>query len=197
MNPDLKKLLESNKAWAEQIKQEHPDFFKQLENQQKPEYLWIGCSDSRVPATEIVGMMPGEIFVHRNVANVVSHHDINAQAVIEFAVNVLKVKHIIVCGHYGCGGVQAALKGGTTGAVDNWLENIRQVHIQHKDEIDNIQAEPAKVSRLCELNVLTQVSNLKRLNVIKEALSRGQNLSIHGIIYSVSDGLLKELTTTS
>jgi len=190
----LKKLFDSNRAWADHIKTEDPDFFVKLSKQQSPEYLWIGCSDSRVPATEIVDLMPGEMFVHRNVANVVVHTDLNCLSVIQFAVEVLKVQHIIVCGHYGCGGVQAALANKKLGLINNWLRHVQDVIDKHQALLANIQDETLRADKLCELNVIEQVSNVCQTTIVQGAWESGQELSVHGWIYSISDGLLRDLS---
>jgi len=189
----LKHLFESNRAWAEKIKERDPDFFNKLSRQQRPEYLWIGCSDSRVPANEIVNLLPGEIFVHRNIANVVVHTDLNCLSVIQYAVDVLKVKHIIVCGHYGCGGVKAALEGESHGLIDNWLGHIKDVYRYHQIMVDKAEDEEEKVDLLCELNVIEQVVNVAQTTIAQNAWRAGQELSIHGWIYSIEDGILKDL----
>lgn len=191
MHPD--ELLKNNVAWSEGIKAEDPDFFPTLARQQSPEYLWIGCSDSRVPANQIVGMMPGELFVHRNIANVVVHTDINCLSVMNFAIDVLGVKHIIVCGHYGCGGVKAAMEKNQFGIIDNWLRNIRDVYFNRQEAFADLQDPVARVDRLCELNVIQQVANVSHTNLVQNAWRRGQELAIHGWIYSINDGLLKKL----
>ncbi len=192
----LKELLDNNRKWVERMEAEHPGFFRKLARQQKPEYLWIGCADSRVPANEIVGMMPGELFVHRNVANLVLHTDFNCLSVLEFAVEVLKVRHIIVCGHYGCGGVTAALSPHRHGLIDNWLRHIRDVYRQHAGEVDAQAGEQARIDRLCELNVMQQVRNVVHTTIVQAAWDRGQRLAVHGWIYSVADGLLRDLQVT-
>ncbi|MEO6725610.1 MAG: carbonate dehydratase [Blastocatellia bacterium] len=189
----LKQLFENNRAWSQEMKARQPDFFEQLERQQSPEYLWIGCSDSRLPPNEITGLMPGELFVHRNVANVVVHTDFNCLSVIEFAVEVLKVKHIIVCGHYGCGGVQAALRNLELGLIDNWLRHVRDVYIEHEAQLLRILEEPQRWDRLCELNVVKQVHNVCNTTVVQSAWKRGQQLAIHGWVYDLHDGLLRDL----
>ncbi len=190
--PDLTHLLEQNRAWAERAVAQTPDFFKRLVGQQTPKYLWIGCADSRVPANQIVGLDPGELFVHRNVANVVVHTDLNCLSVVQFAVDVLKVEDIIVCGHYGCGGVEAALKSKRLGLIDNWLRHIQDVHTKHRAEIDALSG-GAQLGRLCELNVGEQVVNLSRTTVVQDAWARGQKLSVHGWVYSLEDGLIRDL----
>jgi carbonic anhydrase len=188
----LERLLEGNKEWAEKINQENPEFFANLSKQQTPEYLWIGCSDSRVPANQIVGLMPGEVFVHRNVANQVIHSDLNCLSVVQFAVEVLKVKHIIVCGHYGCGGVHAAFQNQRHGLVDNWLSHVKDVHYKHFDEL-KVMDEGAAQDRLCELNVKEQVRNLARTTVIRDAWQNGQELVLHGFVYGLHNGLINDL----
>ena len=189
----MKDLMAQNKAWADKQKEIDPEFFHRLSEQQHPDYLWIGCSDSRVPANQVVGLDPGELFVHRNIANVVLHTDFNCLSVLQYAVDVLKVRHIIVCGHYGCGGVAAALGSTEYGLVDNWLRHIKDIYEQHKDEVDGLRFEQQRVNRLCELNVMEQVNNLAKTKIVQHAWDRGQELAIHGVIYSIADGLLKEL----
>ena len=189
----LKQLFDQNKKWAEKVKDVDPDFFRQLAVQQNPEYLWIGCADSRVPANQIVDMPPGSIFVHRNVANIVSHTDLNCLSVIQFGVEVLKIKHIIVCGHYGCGGIRAAWEDKENGLIDNWLSNIKDIHRFHRTEIDGLQREEDKVNRLCELSVIEQVINVSRTTVVQKAWASKQDLAVHGWIYSIEDGILKDL----
>ncbi len=195
----LKNLFDSNRKWAEKIRKEDPDFFLNLSKQQSPEYLWVGCSDSRVPANEIIGKLPGEVFVHRNIANLVIHTDLNCLSVIQYAVEVLKVKHIIVCGHYGCGGVQAALENKALGLIDNWIRNIKDLYRSHQAEIDSLQNEKDKINLLCELNVVEQVANICHTAIVQNAWNSGQELSVHGWIYSIEDGILKDLNvcTTS
>lgn len=189
----LSRLFKNNKAWAESIKAQTPDFFEKLIHQQKPEYLWIGCSDSRVPANEIVNLLPGELFVHRNVANVVAHTDLNCLSVIQFAVDVLQVKHIIVCGHYGCGGVNAAYKNERYGLVDNWLMHIRDIHKKYNDLMDNLDNEKDKKDFLSELNVIEQALNVCQTTIVQDAWKDGKNLTVHGWIYGLHDGLLNDL----
>jgi len=191
LNPD--DLLKNNAKWAAEINAEDPNFFPQLAKQQAPDFLWIGCADSRVPANEIVGLLPGELFVHRNVANVVMHTDINCLSVLNFAIDVLQVEHVIVCGHYGCGGVKAALEHNQLGISDYWLRNIRDVYFNRLDAFNDIDDPNEKVDRLCELNVVQQVANVSHTNVVQNAWRRGQPLSIHGWIYAIHDGLLKKL----
>ena len=189
----LKNLFDNNKLWARNIKQDDPDFFLKLSEQQAPEYLWIGCSDSRVPANEIVGMLPGELFVHRNVANLVYLDDPNCLSVIQYAVDVLKVKHIIVCGHYGCGGVKAAMGSETKGLIDEWLRGVRNVYQENLDKIDRLDSPVDQLDTMCELNVLQQVMNTSHTDVVKEAWERGQELTLHGWIYNINDGILRDL----
>ena len=188
-------LLENNRAWSERIRAREPDFFTQLAQQQNPEFLWIGCSDSRVPANQIVGLLPGEVFVHRNVANVVVHTDLNCLSVLQFAVEVINVKHVLVVGHYGCGGVQAALEQRRLGLIDNWLRHIQDVRLKHFALIERTPA-AQRHDRLCELNVIEQVVNVCQTTVVQEAWARGQNLSVHGWVYSLADGLIRDLGIT-
>jgi carbonic anhydrase len=189
----LKHLFDNNKTWAAAIKKADPDFFSKLASQQRPEYLWIGCADSRVPANEIVNMLPGEIFVHRNIANLVVHTDLNCLSVIQYAVDVLKVKHIIVCGHYDCGGISAALENSEHGLIDNWLRHIKDVYRFHQKMIDALPTEKERLDRLCELNVMEQVANVCHTTMVQNAWNSGQSLAVHGWIYRVSDGILKDL----
>ena len=191
----LRHLFEQNKAWSENIRLQDPDFFLKLSHQQSPSYLWIGCSDSRVPANQIVGMLPGELFVHRNVANLVVHTDLNCLSAIQFAVDVLKVKHIIVCGHYGCGGIRAALRDERLGLVDNWLRHVRDVQQKHEVHLAGICEEDQRWDSLCELNVIEQVVNVCQTTVVQDSWQRGQDLAVHGWIYKVDDGLLRDLNT--
>ena len=191
----LKHLLDNNRTWAERIRAQDPGFFAKLARQQSPEYLWIGCSDSRVPANEIVGLDPGELFVHRNVGNVVVHTDLNCLSVLQYAVDVLKVSHVIVTGHYGCGGVQAALEHRKLGLIDNWLRHIQDVYKQHQAAVDALDAK-ARVDRLCELNVIQQARNVCETTIAQDAWARGQTLSVHAWIYALKDGLLRDLTFT-
>jgi len=188
----LKKLLDANRKWSEGVREKNPGFFRRLSRQQSPKYLWVGCSDSRVPANQVVGMEPGEIFVHRNVANVVGHTDLNFLSVLQYAVEVLKVRHVIVCGHYGCGGVGAALQNARHGLIDNWLRHIRDVRDRHADELERLP-ESKRHDRLCELNVLSQVVNVCQTTVMEDAWDRGQSVTVHGWIYGLSDGLLRDL----
>ena len=190
---NLPQIFKNNRLWASEITRVNPDFFRNLKNQQTPEYLWIGCSDSRVPANDIVGLLPGELFVHRNIANLVIHTDMNCLAVLQYAVELLKVKHIIVCGHYGCGGVKAAMEDQPHGLVDNWLRNIRDTWRRNRDELEMIPDQSGKANRLCELNVCDQVINVGNTTIIQDAWRRGQQTTIHGWIYDIADGLLKDL----
>jgi carbonic anhydrase len=192
----LKQLFANNRAWAAQITQRDPEFFATLSRQQAPKYLWIGCSDSRVPANEIVGLLPGELFVHRNVANLVVHTDLNCLAVMQFAVEVLKVKHVIVCGHYGCGGIKAALRGDRLGLIDNWLRHVQDVRQKHNAHLSMISDASKRSDKLCELNVVEQVSNVCQTTIVQDAWTRGQQLAIHGWIYAIHDGLLRDLNIT-
>ncbi len=192
MGDDPEQLLVNNRAWATRIESEDPGFFRRLSAQQSPQYLWIGCSDSRVPANQIIGLPPGEIFVHRNVANVILHTDMNCLSVVEFAVKVIKIRHIIVCGHYGCGGVEAAMKGQKTGLVDHWLRGIRDLYEMHQQELDELE-ESAALARLCELNVLRQLRSLCQTSILRDVWDEGQHLTVHGWIYSIEDGLLHDL----
>jgi carbonic anhydrase len=189
----LKKLFERNRAWAEEIRAREPEFFRELARKQTPEYLWIGCSDSRVPSTQLVDLSPGEMFVHRNVANVVVHTDLNCLSVMQYAVEVLHVRHIIVCGHYGCGGVQAALEGARFGLIDNWLRHVQDVVEKHAAALAQAPDDAARVRLLCELNVREQVLNVCRTTVVQDAWERGQELSVHGWVYALEDGLLRDL----
>jgi carbonic anhydrase len=189
----LKKLFERNRAWAAEISAREPEFFRTLARQQTPEYLWIGCSDSRVPSTQLVGLSAGEMFVHRNVANLVVHTDLNCLSVMQYAVDVLKVRHIIVCGHYGCGGVQAALTGARFGLIDNWLRHVQDVAEKHAAALARMPDEGARLRLLCELNVREQVANVCRTTVVQAAWERGQQLFVHGWLYALEDGLLRDL----
>lgn len=192
----LEHLFEKNKAWAARILQQDPEFFVKLSRQQTPEYLWIGCSDSRVPANEIVGLLPGELFVHRNVANLVVHTDLNCLSVLQFAVDVLKVKHIIVCGHYGCSGVNAALRRHRIGLSDNWLRHVQDVRTKHEAALASVGDEKAEADRMCELNVIEQVANVCHTTIVRDAWERGQELAVHGWAYGLQDGLLRDLKVT-
>ena len=190
---DLKQLFENNRAWAEAMLQQDARFFARLAKQQRPKYLWIGCSDSRVPANQIVGLLPGEMFVHRNVANVVVHADLNCLSTIQFAVDVLKVRHIIVCGHYGCGGVLAALRDDKLGLIDNWLRHVQDVRGKHEVELAKLRSETGRHRRLCELNVIEQSANVERTTVLHDARKRKQRVDVHSWIYDIRDGLLRDL----
>ena len=189
----LQHLFDNNKVWAESVDRTQPGFFKKLSKQQAPEYLWIGCSDSRVPANEIVGLLPGDIFVHRNVGNIVVHSDLNCLSVLQYAVEILKVNHVIVCGHYGCGGVKAAMSNEKHGLIDNWLRNIKDIYQQNKKLIDTLESNQQQVDRLCELNVIGQVASVVHTTIVQDAWDRGQELAVHGWIYSIADGLLRDL----
>jgi carbonic anhydrase len=193
----LPHLFEKNRAWAASMRRDDPDFFAKLADQQSPEYLWIGCSDSRVPANQIVGLLPGDVFVHRNVANVVVHADLNCLSVLQFAVDVLKVKHVIVCGHYGCGGVAAALRRERHGLADNWLGHVQDVVEKHAAALARIGGEAERLARVCELNVIEQVVNVSRTTVVRDAWQRGQSLTLHAWIYGIHDGLLRDLALTA
>jgi carbonic anhydrase len=189
----LGELFANNRAWAEESVRNDPEFFTRLASQQAPQFLWIGCSDSRVPANQIVGLAPGEMFVHRNVANVVVHADLNCLSAIQFAVDVVGVRHIIVCGHYGCGGVLAALRDEKLGLVDNWLRHVQDVRAKHQAQLDALPTENDRHRRLCELNVIEQVMNVSRTTVVRDAWARGQSLAVHGWVYDLHDGLLRDL----
>ncbi len=193
---DINILLEKNKAWASKVKAEQPEFFEYLSAGQSPEYLWIGCADSRVPANEIIGAISGDIFVHRNIANMVIHTDINCLSVIQYAVDILKVKHIIVCGHYDCGGVKASMTDEEYGLIDNWLGHIKDVYRLHQEKIDALETEKEKQDLLCEVNVLEQVKNVCNSSILRKAWERGQDIKVHGFIYDVSDGVLKDLNVS-
>ena len=194
--PNLNHLFDSNRAWAGQISQQRPDFFRKLSQQQRPEYLWIGCADSRVPANEIVGLLPGELFVHRNVANLVVHTDLNCLSVIQFAVDILKVHHVIVTGHYGCSGIQATLRGDRLGLSDNWLRHVQDVRQKHQIRLSELQDEVQTCDHLCELNVIEQALNVCQTTVVREAWERGQDVTVHSWIYGIQDGLLRDLKFT-
>ncbi len=189
-------LFDNNRRWAQEIKAEDPMFFQKLARQQSPEYLWIGCADSRVPANEIVGLLPGELFVHRNVANLVIHTDLNCLSVIQFAVDVLKVKHVIVCGHYGCGGVAAATLNRPNGLIDNWLRHIKDLYHRNLSAFEECESHEERVDMLCELNVVEQVNSVCHTSIVQDAWKRGQSLSVHGWIYSIHDGILRDLGVT-
>ena len=192
----ITELFNNNQEWAEDVKRQAPDFFQDLSEQQSPDYLWIGCSDSRVPANQLLGMAPGEIFVHRNIANVVVHTDLNCLSVIQYAVEVLKVKHIIVCGHYGCGGVIASMDDEQRGLIDNWLRHIKDVYRLHAEKLDAIEDSCERANALCELNVIEQVANVANSSILRKAWDNNQDLTIHGLIYSLKDGLLKDLNVS-
>jgi carbonic anhydrase len=193
---DLRQLFDNNRDWSESLRRKRPGFFRQLAQQQSPEYLWIGCADSRVPANEIVGLLPGELFVHRNIANVVVHTDLNCLSVVQFAVDVLGVRHIIVCGHYGCSGVRAALRGDRVGLADNWLRHVQDVRARHEARLAPLASELARLNRLCELNVLDQVVNVCQTTIVGDAWAAGRPLAVHGWIYGLEDGLLQDLEAT-
>lgn len=189
----LSRLFENNRAWAASMVAQDPRFFANLAQQQAPEYLWIGCSDSRVPANQIIGLLPGDVFVHRNVANVVVHTDLNCLSVLQFAVDVLRVRHVIVCGHYGCGGVGAVLRGERHGLVDNWLGHVHDVALKHEAILGAVTDDAQRLARLCELNVIEQVVNVSQTTIVRDAWQRGQRLALHGWIYGVENGLLHDL----
>ena len=193
----IKELFDNNRDWASRVTRHDPEFFSRLSSQQAPRYLWIGCADSRVPANEIVGLAPGEMFVHRNIANVVVHADLNCLSVLQFAVDVLKVQHVIVCGHYGCGGVRAALRDDRLGLVDNWLRHVQDVRWKHQQELERISTEDERHHRLCELNVIEQVVNVSQTTIVRDAWARGQQLEVHGWIYDLRDGLLRDLKVST
>ncbi len=190
---EISELIRSNREWSERVRAEDPDFFKRLSRQQAPKYLWIGCSDSRVPANQITGLAPGEVFVHRNIANVVVHTDLNCLSVIQFAVDVLKVEHVLVVGHYGCGGVHAALTGQRVGLADNWLRHVTDVAEKHAGRLQDCALESLRHARLCELNVIEQVRNVCLTTIVQDAWARGQALSVHGWVYSLLDGRIREV----
>jgi carbonic anhydrase len=193
---NLTHLFEKNKNWADNIRRHDPEFFPNLARQQEPAYLWIGCADSRVPSNQIVGLLPGELFVHRNIANLVVHTDLNCLSVMHFAVEILKVRHIIVCGHYGCSGVQAALRGDRLGLSDNWLRHLQDVRDKHEARLEQAGGLGEASARLCEINVIEQVANVCQTSIIREAWERGQDLTVHGWIYGIKDGLLRDLNMT-
>lgn len=195
-NKSIQDLIENNRKWAQEISEKDPDFFPTLAKQQSPEYLWIGCSDSRVPANEIVGLLPGELFVHRNVANMVVHTDMNLLSVLQYAVDALKVKHVIVCGHYGCGGVKASMESQKLGLIDNWLLEIRDLYHSKRDMFNGLQSESDKVDLLCELNVMRQVQNVCNTTIVQDAWARGQRLAVHGWVYGLKDGKVNNLNVT-
>ena len=192
----LSHLFASNRAWSENIREQDPEFFSKLSRQQAPRYLWIGCSDSRVPANQIVGLLPGELFVHRNLANVVVHTDLNCLSVVQFAADVLRVEHIIVCGHYGCGGVRAVLCQERLGLADNWLRHVQDVRQKHESRLLALPELAQRLDRLCELNVIEQVLNVCHTSIVRDAWQRGQALAVHGWIYGLQDGLLRDLDAT-
>jgi len=192
----LDELFERNRAWARATVADDPDFFTRLAEQQSPEYVWIGCSDSRVPANQIVGLQPGDVFVHRNVANVVVHTDLNCLSVLQYAIEVLRVRHVIVCGHYGCGGVAAAFHGSRHGLIDNWLRHVADVADKHADELASLPEE-RRLDRLCELNVAEQVVNVCRTTIVEDAWAREQPLTVHGVVYGLEDGLLRDLRVST
>ena len=192
----IEDLLDMNKAWAKKVAQEQPELFTTLAQQQSPKYLWIGCSDSRVPANEIVGMLPGELFVHRNVANLVKHVDFNCQSVIQYAVEVLKVEHIIVCGHYGCGGIKVAMENTNAGISDYWLRSVKDNFLLHREELKEFHNEEACLNRMCEINVVEQVANLAHSKTVQTAWQKNQTLEIHGWIYGLNDGVIKNLNVS-
>ncbi|WP_111636707.1 carbonate dehydratase [Marinomonas shanghaiensis] len=196
MSSHLDELFNKNREWAAKVTAEDPEFFSTLSKQQKPEYLWIGCADSRVPANQIVDLLPGEVFVHRNIANVVVHTDLNCLSVIQFAVDVLKVKHIMVVGHYGCGGIKAAMGTEEHGMIDNWLRHIKDVYRLHREELDGIENEHARFDRMCELNVVEQVANVCQSSIVQNAWKIGQELHVHGWCYSIEDGHITDLKRT-
>jgi carbonic anhydrase len=191
----LERLFENNRRWADGIRAQDPDFFAKLQRQQAPEYLWIGCADSRVPANQIVDLLPGELFVHRNVANLVVHTDLNCLSVLQFAIDVLKVRHVIVCGHYGCGGVGAALRGDRLGLSDNWLRHVQDVARKHEGILRLVAAEHRN-DRLCELNVIEQVGNVCETTIVRDAWERGQEIAVHGWVYGLADGLIHDMRVT-
>ena len=191
---DLQALFDNNRRWVRERLENDPDYFERLSGIQSPKYLWIGCSDSRVPANQITNLMPGEVFVHRNIANLVIHTDMNALSVIQYAVEALKIENIIVCGHYGCGGVKAAYENHQFGLLDNWLRNIKDVYHSHRDELNSIVKPEHQLDRLCELNVMEQVSNVCRTTIVQNAWAKGQKLAVHGLIYDLSNGLLQDLS---
>jgi carbonic anhydrase len=190
---EIEAVINQNREWSAKMTETEPDYFQRLAEQQAPDFLWIGCSDSRVPANQIVGMLPGELFVHRNVANLVYPSDLNCLSVIEYAVDVLQVRHIIVCGHYGCGGIRAALDNQVHGLIDNWLTRIKDIYARNSKEIDGLDNEEKRVNRMCELNVIDQVKSVTHTTIVQEAWARGQELAVHGWVYGLEDGLVKDL----
>lgn len=197
MSQRIEQLIKNNQAWAKQFEENNPGIFNKLAKQQNPDYLWVGCSDSRVPANTIVGLQPGEVFVHRNIANIVNHSDLNILSVLEYAVKVLKVKDIILCGHYGCGGIKAALEPNEHGLVDNWLRSIKDIYRSNRERFDDIADEVEELDLLCELNVVQQVKNICHTPIVQQAWLNQQTLSVHGVIYSIENGLLKDLDVTT
>lgn len=195
--PGIEQLFEQNREWSKEMTRDDPEYFYNLAKLQKPRYLWIGCSDSRVPANQIVGLKPGEVFVHRNIANLVVHTDLNCLSVIEYAVAVLGVTDVIVCGHYGCGGVEAALGQRSVGLIDNWLRHLRDLRDKHADDLAAIVGEENRMARMCELNVVEQVKNVASTSIVQAAWAEGRGLSVHGLIYGLEDGLLKDLHTVA
>jgi carbonic anhydrase len=195
MHP-LQGLFDNNRTWSQRTRRSDPEFFARLSRQQSPRFLWIGCADSRVPANEIVGLLPGELFVHRNLANVVVHTDLNCLSVMQFAIDVLKVEHIIVCGHYGCSGVGAALENRRVGLADNWLHHVQDVHHKHQARVTALEDSARRLNHLCELNVIEQVANVCQTTIVDDAWKRGQPLSVHGWVYGLEDGLVRDLLTT-
>jgi carbonic anhydrase len=189
----LRHLIDNNRKWAAAATGEDPEFFSRLVHQQSPEYLWIGCADSRVPANEIVGLLPGELFVHRNVANIVMHTDINCLSVLQYAVDILKVKHVIVCGHYGCGGVQAALDDRPLGLIDNWIKDVKRIYRHHRSRVDAVVDPKERLDLMCELNVREQTRKVYQTTIVQQALALGQQITVHGWIYGISNGHLKDL----
>ena len=192
----LSHLIENNRAWSARQRKSDPEFFSRLSQQQRPRYLWIGCSDSRVPANDIVGLLPGELFVHRNIANVVVHTDLNCLSVMQFAVDMLNIEHIIVCGHYGCSGVSAALQNQRVGLADNWLRHVQDVHSKHDAKVSALPDTSQQIDRLCELNVIEQVANVCQTTIVRDAWERGQELAVHGWVYGLKDGLVRDLGST-
>jgi carbonic anhydrase len=192
----LRDLFVNNANWANEMTQEDSQFFSALADQQTPRYLWIGCADSRVPANEIVGLRPGELFVHRNVANVVVHSDLNFLSVLQYAVEVLKVEHIMVTGHYGCGGVRASMQNEQFGLIDNWLRHIRDVYYRHQNDLDDIEDDDLRVDRMCELNVIEQMANVCHTSIVQQAWAQGHKMWVHGLIYSIKDGLLRNVCSS-
>jgi carbonic anhydrase len=190
---EIEAVINQNREWSAKMTETEPDYFQRLAEQQAPDFLWIGCSDSRVPANQIVGMLPGELFVHRNVANLVYPSDLNCLSVIEYAVDVLQVRHIIVCGHYGCGGIRAALDNQVHGLIDNWLTRIKDIYVRNSKEIDGLDNEEKRVNRMCELNVIDQVKSVTHTTIVQEAWARGRELAVHGWVYGLEDGLVKDL----